>query len=178
MPKSRRNCTLGGEKVPYFVDLSQYMIEKKQIIDIVKDEITDTDLFLVEVNVSATNAITVMIDSMQGVPISKCIDLSRAIEKHFDRDVEDFELSVMSAGIGQPFIVIEQYHKNIGRQVEVLTCEGKKYIGKLIDVKDTDITLEIEEKVNVEGKKKKQTVFNTYQFAFDTIKYTKDIITF
>ncbi len=154
------------------------MIEKKQIIDIVNSEIATTDLFLVEVNVSATNSITVMIDSMQGVPISTCIDLSRAIEKHFDRDVEDFELSVMSAGIGQPFIVIEQYYKNIGRQVEVLTCEGKKYTGKLLEVKEAEIILEIEEKVKVEGKKKKQTVLNTYNFAFDTIKYTKDIITF
>ncbi len=154
------------------------MIEKKQIIDIVENEIADTDLFLVEVNVSATNSITVMIDSMEGVPIKTCVDLSRNIEKHFDRDVEDFELSVMSAGIGQPFLVMEQYHKNINREVEVLTCEGKKYTGKLIEIRESDIVLEIEEKVKVEGHKKKQLVLNTYSFAFDEIKYTKDIITF
>lgn len=154
------------------------MIEKKQLIEIVENEIATTDLFLVEVNVSVANAITVMIDSMQGVPISTCIELSRAIEQHFDREVEDFELSVMSAGIGQPFQVIEQYHKNVGREVEVLTNEGNKHTGKLINVDTKEITLEIEEKIKLEGKKKKQLVLNTYNFAFENIKYTKDIITF
>lgn len=154
------------------------MIDKKIVKEVVEKEIADTNLFLVDISVSTSNAISVMIDSMEGVPINTCIELSRAIEKHFDREVEDFELQVASAGIGQPFQVIQQYHKNVGRDVEVLTTEGVKQTGKLITVGENEIEIEVEEKVKVEGKKKKQIVVNTYTFTFDQIKSTKDIITF
>jgi len=119
-----------------------------------------------------------MIDSMVGVPISTCIELSRAIEKNFDREIEDFELQVASAGIGQPFQVIQQYHKNIEKEVEVLTKEGIKLKGKLLTVGENAIKIEVEEKIKVEGKKKKQIVQKIHSFTFDQIKSTKDIITF
>jgi len=167
-----------GQKVPYFIDINRYMIDKKIVLEIIEKEIAETELFIVDVSVSTGNAISVMIDSMKGVPISTCIELSRAIEKNFDREIEDFELQVASAGIGQPFQVIQQYHKNIGREVEVLTTEGLKQKGKLITVGENEITVEIEEKVKVEGKKKKQVILTPYTFAFDQIKSTKDIITF
>eukprot|EP00764_Aduncisulcus_paluster_P013324 gnl/Carplike_NY0171/6729_a9246_197.p1 GENE.gnl/Carplike_NY0171/6729_a9246_197~~gnl/Carplike_NY0171/6729_a9246_197.p1 ORF type:complete len:175 (-),score=14.77 gnl/Carplike_NY0171/6729_a9246_197:41-505(-) len=154
------------------------MIDKKIVLEIIEKEIAETELFIVDVSVSTGNAISVMIDSMKGVPISTCIELSRAIEKNFDREIEDFELQVASAGIGQPFQVIQQYHKNIGREVEVLTTEGLKQKGKLITVGENEITVEVEEKVKVEGKKKKQVVLTPYTYAFDQIKSTKDIITF
>ena len=167
-----------GQKVPYFIDINRYMIDKKNITEIIETEIANTDLFLVEVSVSAGNAISVIIDSLQGVPIIKCIELSRAIEAHFDREVEDFELQVASGGIGQPFQVLMQYHKFLDKDVEVLTKEGIKFIGKLITVGDEEIEIEVEEKVQVEGKKKKQLVVKPYTFKFDQIKSTKDIITF
>lgn len=154
------------------------MIDKKNITEIIETEIANTDLFLVEVTVSAGNAISVIIDSLQGVPIIKCIELSRAIEGHFDREVEDFELQVASGGIGQPFQVLMQYHKFLNKDVEVLTKEGIKFIGKLITVGDEEIEIEVEEKVKVEGKKKKQIIVKTCTFKFDQIKSTKDIITF
>ncbi len=167
-----------GQEVPYFIDINRYMIDKKIVLEIVEKEIANTDLFIVELSVSASNTISVMIDSMNGVPISTCIELSRAIEKNFDREIEDFELQVASAGIGQPFQVIQQYHKNIGKDVEVLTTNGMKHKGKLITVGENEIEIEVEEKVKVEGKKKKQIVVSPYSFAFDQIKSTKDIITF
>jgi ribosome maturation factor RimP len=154
------------------------MIDKKFVLEIVEKEIADTELFLVDISVSTSNAISVMIDSMNGVPINTCIDLSRAIEKHLDRDVEDFELQVSSAGIGQPFQVIQQYQKNIGKEVEVLTTEGVKHTGKLITVGENEIIIVVEEKVKLEGKKKKQVVLTPQNFTFDQIKSTKDIITF
>lgn len=167
-----------GQKVPYFIDINRHMIDKKTVRDIVENEIAESDLFLVDVSVSTGNAISVVIDSMKGVAISTCIELSRAIESHFDRDVEDFELQVASAGIGQPFQVIQQYHKNIGKEVEILTKEGVKLKGNLITVGDSEIEVEVEEKEKVEGQKKKQIVLKNYTLTFDQIKSTKDIITF
>lgn len=154
------------------------MIDKKTIQGIIEKEIENTDLYLVETKVSSDNTISVMIDSFAGVPIIKCIELSRAIDGQLDREVEDFELSVSSAGIGQTFQVIQQYHKNVGKDVEVLTNEGNKVIGKLIVVGENEIEIEVEKLVKVEGKKKKQLVSETLSFNFDQIKSTKDIITF
>jgi len=154
------------------------MIDKKTIQGIIEKEIENSDLYLVETKVSSDNTISVMIDSLTGVPIITCIELSRAIEGHLDREVEDFELQVSTAGIGQAFQVIQQYHKNVGNEVEVLTKEGNKFNGKLIAVGENDIELEIEELVKLEGKKKKQLVTKTMTFNFEQIKSTKDIITF
>ena len=154
------------------------MIDKKTIQEIIEKEIENSDLYLVEIKVSSDNTISVMIDSFAGVPIIKCIELSRAIEGQLDREVEDFELSVSSAGIGQTFQVVKQYHKNVGKDVEVLTTEGNKFTGKLLVVGENGIEIEVEELVKVEGKKKKQLNTETLTFNFDQIKSTKDIITF
>lgn len=154
------------------------MIDKKTIQGIIEKEIENSDLYLVETKVSSNNTISVMIDSFAGVPITKCIELSRAIDGQLDREVEDFELSVSSAGIGQTFQVVQQYHKNVGKDVEVLTTEGNKVIGKLLVVGENEIEIEVEELVKVEGKKKKQLITNTLSVNFDQIKSTKDIITF
>ena len=154
------------------------MIDKKTIQGIIEKEIENSDLYLVETKVSSDNTISVMIDSHAGVPIITCIELSRAIEGQLDREVEDFELSVSSAGIGQTFQVIQQYHKNVGKDVEVLTMDGNKSIGKLLVVGENEIEVEVEELVKVEGKKKKQLVAKTLTFNFEQIKSTKDIITF
>ena len=154
------------------------MIDKKTIQGIIEKEIENTDLYLVETKVSSNNTISVMIDSFAGVPIIKCIELSRTIDGQLDRDVEDYELSVSSAGIGQTFQVVQQYHKNVGKDVEVLTTEGNKVIGKLLVVGENEIEIEVEELVKVEGKKKKQLITNMLSINFDQIKSTKDIITF
>lgn len=154
------------------------MIDKKTIQEIIEKEIENSDLYLVETKVSSNNTISVMIDSLVGVPIITCIELSRAIEGQLDREVEDFELSVSSAGIGQTFQVIQQYHKNVGKDVEILTMDGNKFIGKLLVVEENEIEVEVEELVKVEGKKKKQLMTKTLTFSFEQIKSTKDIITF
>ena len=167
-----------GQGVPYFIDINRYMIDKKQIIEIVEHEIADSDLFLVDVSVSSGNTISVVVDSFQGVPIITCIELSKAIEGNFDREIEDFELQVASAGIGQAFQVRKQYHKYIDKDVEVLTTEGSKFKGKLVSVDENEIKIEVEEKEKVEGKKKKQLVVKNYTFTYEQIKSTKDIITF
>jgi len=154
------------------------MIVQKHIQNIVEDIIKDSDLFIVDISVSCSNIIIVIIDSMKGVSIDKCISISKELESKLDRDEEDFELKVSSAGIGQPFTVIQQYHKNIGNDVEVVCAEGKKHKGKLTKVTDEGFEIEYEVNEKVEGKKKKIIVIKTDFFNFDSIKYIKDIISF
>ncbi len=117
------------------------MIDKNKVKECVEKWLEDKDYFLVDIDVDKSNKVTVEIDNKDGVWINDCCDLSSFIEEHFDRDVEDFELEVGSAGIGQPFKVFQQYENNIGNQVEVLTEENKKVIGKLTAATTENITI-------------------------------------
>ena len=136
------------------------MIDKQLLINTVEDYIKDKDLFLVEVKITLTNEITVTIDSSKGVDIDECLALTRRIEEVFDRDVEDYELEVGSAGLTSPFKVKAQYDKNIGNPVEVLTKKGQKLHGVLKSVADdfSSCVVTITKKVKEEGKKRPQLV--------------------
>ena len=100
------------------------MIDKNQLTLTVEEALRDTDLFLVDVSVTPDNRITVEIDSPEGVDIDTCVALSRKIEAAFDREAEDYELEVGSAGLTSPLKVKGQYDKNIGHEVEVMLREG------------------------------------------------------
>lgn len=154
------------------------MIEAARIESFIADRFTQDDVFIVELEVLVGNKIVVVIDSDKGIDISYCIEISKLIESHLDRDVEDFELEVSSAGIGQPFKVLRQYHKNIGREVEVLKADGKKVSGKLIAVNDEGFSIDMEEMVKPEGKKRKELQVRQVNYNFSEVKQVKDIISF
>lgn len=154
------------------------MISKDRIEKIITPKIEEEGLFLVEIAVSSSNHISVFIDGDKGVTIDQCIDLSRFIEQNLNRDEEDFELDVSSAGLDLPLKVQRQYIKNIGRLVDVVLTNGQKLSGKLLNANDNGIELEVEKNVLIEGKKRKQevTVIDTYRYT--DIKSTKIVVSF
>nr|WP_321405740.1 ribosome assembly cofactor RimP [uncultured Carboxylicivirga sp.] len=154
------------------------MIDPTLIENIVTAKFNEDDVFIVELAVRPGNKIVLVIDSDNGIPISYCIEVSKLIDSQLDREVEDFELEVSSAGIGQPFKVKRQYHKNIGNDVEVLTADGAKVKGKLTTVAEDGFSVEVEEKVKLEGKKRKELQVRLIDFKFDEVKQVKDIISF
>lgn len=154
------------------------MINKQELIDVINTELEGSDIFLVEVKVSADNIIDVSIDSMGSVTIDDCIALNNKVLDHFDRDVEDYELTVGSYGISDPFKVLQHYKKNMGGEVEVLTKDGKKLKGMLKDADEEGFTLTITKKVKLEGKKRPEMVDEDLNYKYDEIKYTKNIIQF
>ena len=95
------------------------MIEKNIVKALVEEWLEDKDYFLVDIEVSNDNRIVVEIDHADGVWIEDCVELSRYIEDRLDREKEDFELEVGSAGLGQPFKVEQQYINFIGKEVEI-----------------------------------------------------------
>ncbi|MCF0192588.1 MAG: ribosome assembly cofactor RimP, partial [Prevotella sp.] len=92
---------------------------------------------------------------------------------HFDREQEDFELEVGSAGIGQPFKVVEQYHCHVGKDVEVLGADGKKYRGVLKEIDGENFTVTTTEKVKREGEKRPHMEEVDRQFNMTEVKYCK-----
>ena len=152
------------------------MIDKNVVKKLVEECLQDKEYFLVSIEISPDDRIVVEIDHADGVWIEDCVALSKYIEDYLNRDEEDYELEVGSAGLGQPFKVPQQYINFIGKEVEVLDADGKKVKGILKAVEGNDFTVGVEEKVKVEGKKRpvKQEVDHVYQM--DKVKYTKYII--
>ena len=155
-----------------------YMIDKKAITDVVNEALEQSDAFLVDVTVSGDNRIVVEIDSFSSVSIDDCVRLNDIIEAHFDRDVEDYELEVGSAGLTSPLRVKAQYDKNIGNPVEVLTADGRKLKGELKAATDSDFTIVVSRKVKPEGAKRPVMVDEDITLKYDEIKYTKYLIEF
>ena len=145
------------------------MKSTEEIKDIIETILQGTDLFLVDLKVSPDNSIEVYIDSLKGINVDSCVTLSKQL---------DFELTVSSAGIGYPFKVTQQYEKNLGNQVEVKLQNGGKLQGILKSHSNTGIVIECEEKVTVEGKKKKSIVKVEKEIHFTDIKEVKDIVVF
>lgn len=87
------------------------MKSTEEIKDIIETILQGTDLFLVDLKVSPDNSIEVYIDSLKGINVDSCVTLSKQLDAKLDRDTEDFELTVSSAGIGYPFKVTQQYEK-------------------------------------------------------------------
>ena len=154
------------------------MIEKEKVKSIVEEWLEGKEYFLVDVEVSPDDRIVVEIDHADGVWIEDCCELSRYIEDHLSRDEEDYELEVGSAGIGQPFMVEQQYINCIGKQVEVLNGDGKKFKGELIKVEGRAFTVKTQEKQHVEGKKRTVLVDVEKEFSMDEVKYCKYVIEF
>lgn len=152
------------------------MIDKKLVESVVNEWLADKDYFLVDVSVSADDCIVVTIDHAEGVWIEDCAELSRFIEARLDRDSEDYELEVGSAGLGQPFRVRRQYEIHVGEPVETQTRDGHKYQGILTEVADDGFTLEVETKVKPEGAKRPRKELVAMHFGFDEVAYTKYLI--
>ena len=130
------------------------MIAKESVCQIVNEWLEGKEYFLVEVTISPDNKIVVEIDHKEGVWIEDCVELSRYIESRLDRDKEDFELEVGSAGIGQPFKVLQQYINHVGSDVEVLTQDGRKLTGVLKEANEQHFVITVKKKVKEEGAKR------------------------
>ncbi|MCD6112620.1 MAG: ribosome assembly cofactor RimP [Bacteroidales bacterium] len=145
------------------------MIDKNYIESLVKKKLVNSDKFIVDIKISATNKISVFLDSDTQLTIDDCVQVSRFIESNLDRDKEDFELQVSSPGITESFKLKRQYQKNIGREISVTLNDGLILKGVLLKVSDKSIILQknIKNKSHIELK-----------ISFTDIKQAKPVISF
>lgn len=155
------------------------MISKEKIESLIAGKLQESEYFVVSLDVSTSNKIKLVIDSMKGITIGECVEFSRAIEHNLDRDEADFELEVTSPGLSLPLQVHQQYKKNINRDLELhLEGHDKKIVGKLLEVNENDILLFEEKRERVEGHKKKQLVQKEHRIEFDKINKALIVIKF
>ena len=157
------------------------MITKKLITDLAEERMAERDngLFIVELTISSRNVIRLELDKHEGgVTVDDCVSVSRNIEHNLDRESQDFELHVSSAGLDKPLRVHAQYVKNVGRGLEVQLKSGEQIEGELTEVKEESIVVSWEEKREIEGKKKKETVEVQRELPFTDIVEARIVISF
>lgn len=154
------------------------MIDRSTVEKIVNEWLTGREYFLTDLTISQDDKIIVEIDHKDGVWIDDCVELSKFIESHLNRDVEDYELEVGSAGIGQPFKVKQQYVNHVGEEVELMTEDGNKVVGVLKEAADDCFTLTVKTKIKPEGAKRAKLVDQDVTYNYDGVKYVKYHIVF
>ncbi|HPS12556.1 MAG TPA: ribosome assembly cofactor RimP, partial [Prolixibacteraceae bacterium] len=141
-------------------------------------ETLSEEFFVVQISLKPGNRIEIIMDGDNGVSIQKCVEISRHVEENLDRESEDFELNVSSAGLGNPFKIYRQYLKNIGKKVEVKQNNEKPVTGILVNVDPEGFDLEITSREKQEGKNKKVEVVKTVRFRFDNNPEVRNSISF
>ena len=152
------------------------MIDKTALEQVINEALEGSKLYLVTLKVSKDNIIDVALDSDEDITIDDCVAVNDAIHAAFDRDEEDYELTVGSYGITSPLLLPRQYQKNVGYEVEVLTADGRKLKGVLADADDEGFVLTTTAKKKLEGKKRPELVEEQERFNYSDIKQTKNII--
>ena len=170
----------GADSPLILCTVTKYKVMKiSDIIDAIDGEIVARGLYLVDVAVSRDNDIEVTIEAEEGVvELDDCVAISRHFETCFDREAEDYSLTVTSAGLDQPFKILKQYQKAVGTQVEVQLKGGKKMVAVLEAADEESITLKYSMKEAVEGKKKKEIVEHNDRFTMDQVNSVRPYITF
>lgn len=128
------------------------------------------DLFLIDLKISPSDDVTVIIDGDHGVSVQDCLDVSRAIEFNMDRETHDFSLQVMSAGLSEPLTLVRQFKKNIGRDLDVLLNDSSKIEGELLKVEEDKITLMLRYRKPKEVGKGKVDVEEEREVLYSDIK--------
>ena len=151
------------------------MIAKEDIKKVAEPKIKELNGFFVDVKVNKANVITLFFDRFDGVQVDHCLAVSKHIEEHFDREVEDYELTVCSAGLDNPFMVDEQYYKYNRKEVGVLLTNGKRKTGHIISYNDGVLTLEVAKK---KKGSRKEYILEEVRIPKSEIKETKLKINF
>lgn len=156
------------------------MINKDVVKAAVEEWLSQNDFFLVDVDMTPDGRIVIEIDHADGVWIEDCAALSRFLQERLGEELGEYELEVGSAGIGQPFKVVQQYINHIGKEVEVLAADGKKYQGVLQSVADDGLSfvVVVKEKQKIEGKKRPVLVDVEKTFNTNEVKYAKYLLAF
>ena len=153
------------------------MATVEQIREAATQHLNDGELFLIDVRECAPQSFEVVVDSDTSADLDACATLNRAINDAFG-DEEDFELTVLSAGVGQPLRQLRQYVKLIGSEIEVVRSDGHKLIATLTGATDSTIAVSYSERVTEEGKKRKVLVTREESIPLDQTRSVCEHLTF
>ena len=156
-----------GTESPLFY----YLMDQKLLHSAIDEALANNEAYFVDLIITEGNKIMLFVDADEGIKVHQLKLINRQVEGAFDRDLEDFDLTVSSPGLERPLKVHRQFVNNIGRWVNVKLSEGENVIGKLISVTEEEL------KLSILGAKKKDPITER-TLTFDEIIETKIEIRF
>jgi len=134
-------------------------------------------LFVVSVEISKDNDVDVTIDADdRDVTLDDCVGMTGYIQERVDRDVEDYALTIGSAGLSSPFKVVRQWKKAVGTEIQLTRLTGERIKANLLSADDEGVEISWQKKAEGKGSKAKETV--TEHLSYNEIKTAKPIIKF
>ena len=148
-------------------------------------EEVNPEIFIVDIklSISSKSVLSILLDTDTGIGIRDIARVSRKLNFYFEE--EDpfsfaFNLEVGSPGVGNPLKVRRQYSRNLGRKLKVTLLDGDLVHGKLREVHEEHIVLDLPPQ-----KKKKKKASASVEpdetekiIPFDSIKEAKVEISF
>ena len=120
---------------------------KELITGIIEEELKETDSFLVGVDSNQTEtSIRFFIDGIEGVSIQLCSQLSRKVSRILNEEYTDdhpIRYEISSPGAEEPLIDLRQFHKHVGREIEVELDNDEIIQGELTQVLENAIQLSV-----------------------------------
>lgn len=148
------------------------MIKLEDLRKSIEQYLQDSDIYIVDIKIKAGNNITVLIDRGTDINIDDCIALTRFIESKYDRDADDYHLTVSSPGVGQPLRLLRQYNKVIGKEVEIQFSDKSNLKGTLVAADNEKITVKLVSKV------KKEVTEQLREIPYSELTSVKEVISF
>ena len=151
---------------------------KDYLKEIINSYLAGSDYELQTLETDKDNNILVEIDRLGIVDIDYCAALNHYIVAELDKvagevaGADNYSLEVGSVSITAPFKSKIQYNKNLGHEVEI-QANGQRIHGLLVSVDEDTFSVDVEQKVSVEGKKRKQKQTETLTYKYDEADYVK-----
>ena len=154
-------------------------MKKEEIIKAVETAVAERGCFLVDVTVNAMNDVEIVLEKEEGiVDWNVCAAIDAVMHAAFDQDVEDYSLTVSSAGLDRPFKVFRQFLKAVGSKVDVKFKGGRRLVATHTGATGESVTLQYTTLETVEGKKKKEKVDHEESFLLSEINSVTPFIDF
>jgi ribosome maturation factor RimP len=152
------------------------MITEQQVRDVLLRHMEGTTRFIVDVALTP-GKLVVEVDDEGAITINELAALNRAVREELGAAADDIEVQLGSPGAGRPFKVERQYHKHLGRHVDVQLTDGRSLRGELATYGEGALGLRIEHPAKVKGRPAKLDQEVT-TVPLDQVQHTKATIKF
>ena len=155
------------------------MTFKEKVKDLLEKALAEnSQLFLIDLEFSETNKISVILDGDLGVNLQDCINVNKFLDNGLEGEEVEYSIEVASAGISTPLKLVRQYKKNIGRTLKVKTISQGDFEATLSNADAENATLYWSAREPKEIGKGKVTVQKTIAIPYTDIKEAVVIISF
>lgn len=161
--------------MPLFIKMT-FKEKVKNLLDKALEE--NTQLFLIDLDFSDSNKISVILDGDSGVNLQDCINVNKFLDSGLETEEVEYSIEVASAGVSSPLKLVRQYKKNIGRTVKVKTISQGDFEASLSNADEQTATLTWSAREPKEVGKGKVTVQKTITIPYTDIKEAVVIISF